>query len=294
MDTEANAVADIARRAHSRAVVELTENVQAVRTRDDENWWVFDAGRFESEPRRSQGTIAMNDADSFVHAVNQRRILELPDPVLYADESTLSLTAILNDDHAGLPGWRDYRVEQILLSTPEWDRWIANEGLMPQAKFAGLIEDSVEDISDPSQADMLSLAQSFQADTTGKFKAGANLQNGAKQLVYEETIEAKAGKDGAITIPKTMTLALRPFYGSVVKNAEGAWVPGRFAVEALFRYSISREGVLSIGYKLVAPLEVKRAAYRNMVTQVGEALNLVVLSGPAPKCRNLGDIGTAV
>ncbi len=278
MTTEAETVADLARR--SGPEVFDTPTHWGARTRHDERWVVLDKDPERERPRRASGTVVVHDAASFMAAVTQRRIPS-DEPVIYANHDNLCLTAILNDDRGDNPGWRDYQVALDLRPSPEWERWIDMEGLHDQARFANFVEDSVEDFIDPSQSDMLALAQTFQASTSGRFKSGSSLHSGARQLVIEEEVEAKAGHDGTVTIPRQMRLALRPFFGSVSFDDSGAWVPSKFTVTALFKFEI-RDGKLKIGYRLVQPGEVRRAAFAEVVSMVTDGLGVSALSAPAP------------
>lgn len=284
--TEAAAVAEVARRAEQNpdTPIHALDGPVAQRTRDDEHWVVFDPEGVADTPNRPIGEISVYDAVSFIQAVKQRALPGV-DPVVYADETTMSLVAVLNDDAADKAGWRDNRVKLVLRDSPEWTRWKSNEGTTDQVTFANFVEDSTGDFIDPDAATMLALAQTFQATKSGKFKSGSNLHNGARQLVVEDEVEATAGQDGSITIPKSMNIALRPFFGSV-SNKDGEFVPARWPVEALFRFAI-RDGKLSIGYKLVEPEEVKRRAYNVLVQQVGAGLELAPLAAPAPATRSI-------
>ena len=284
MTTEAEAVADLVRTNNRPHIHQVTSGLVGIRTNHDESGTLFQDEALGAGPARPKGVVLVNDADSFARAVTQRTLSDVT-PVLYADESTMDLVAVLNDDHGDEPGWRDYRVVLKLRPTPEWERWTSREGLHSQQTFAEHVEDSVDDFQDPSQADMLSLAQTFTASTTGRFKAGSNLSNGARQLTFEEEVQAEGGTDGTVTIPRSMRLGLRPFYGAVARDENGEWRQTRFAVEALFKFTI-REGTLKIGYKLVQPDEIRRAAYKNLVEQVSEQLALSALSAPAPDVRH--------
>lgn len=279
MTTEAEAVADLVRRNAGPDVFE-TPTEWGARTRHDEKWVIIDKDPNRERPLRASGTVVVHDAASFMAAVIQRR-LHLDEPVIYANHDDLCLVAVLNDDRGDNPGWRDYRVLLDLRPSPEWERWTGHEGLHDQATFASFVEDSVEDFIDPSQSDMLALAQTFQASTSGRFKSGSNLHSGARQLVIEEEVEAKAGHDGTVTIPRQMRLALRPFFGSVSADESGAWVPSKFTVTALFKFDI-RDGKLKIGYRLVQPDEVRRAAFTAVVSMVTDGLGVSALSAPAP------------
>lgn len=225
-----------------------------------------------SAPRRSRGLVKVHDAASFVHAV-KLRLGENPDypAVVYADEERMQLVAVLNDDYPDEPGWRDHRVELTLRPRPEWLHWRAKSGsFLDQEKFAEHIEEGLPELVNPSAADMLDLAQTFQASTSGRFKQSGKLASGAVQFVYEEDIEATAGVGGTLAIPEKLTLGVAPFFGS-----------DRFEVTARFRYRL-KAGELTLGYILDRPLEVERAAFGTVRDTVATDLGVDPIAGPAP------------
>lgn len=208
-------------------------------------------------PYRSRGIIAVQDAASFVRACAQRSEMA----VVYADPSKAALVAVLNDDQGAQPGWRDYRVALSLVPTPEWTHWRQSDAAwMAQSEFAEHIQDGLTEISVPSAADMLEIAQTFQAHTSAEFKSGNRLANGQVQLVYTEDIAGTAGGAGQLQIPERIELELSPFYGSAP-----------IVVAAWFRYRLVRDK-LTLSYKLDRPHEVERAAFDTVVDQVRAAM----------------------
>lgn len=231
-----------------------------------------DHERFLPKPRRSAGRIVVRDAAGFTNAIHQRA--NTVPAVLYADEATQSLVAVLNDDLAAEPGWRDYTVVLELRRRPEWMHWLSLDGkLVAQAEFATHIEDGLKEIVLPSAADMLDLAQTFEATTNAKFKGGQRLATGERQFVYEEDIDAKAGTAGQVAIPDTFTLRIAPFYG-------GAPVD----IDARFRFQL-RGGDLKLGYRLDRPDDVALSAFNTIVEQVENELDIIAINGPAPSAR---------
>lgn len=266
---------------HQPATVDLGDRIKLVRLRAGETWQKHDVGD-RSRPERARGTIDVYDAESFATSVQQREAA-LADVVVYVNEDTCSLTAVLNDDFAGSPGWRDHRVDLALRATPEWRAWVGGEGLGGQERFAQRIEDGEPEIvqpdgkaDTPSAADLLDIAQTFKADTEVKFKQGTRLQNGAVQLTYEENVTASAGGAGKqVTIPEVFYLGVRPFIGSPA-----------FEVKARLRWRIKRGnagGELEIGYLLFRPEEVLRHAFLKVADELRLLLDgATFIAGPAP------------
>jgi uncharacterized protein YfdQ (DUF2303 family) len=114
---------------------------------------------------------------------------------------------------------------------------------------------------------MLELAKSFQATKGVTFRSDKRLDNGQVQVLYEETIEAKAGQRGEMTVPPVFVLALQPFEGS-----------DTYRVQARLRYRIS-DGTLTIGYVLDRPEDVIRAAFDDVLAEIETTTELTAYRG---------------
>lgn len=200
--------------------------------------------------RRATGSVNTEDVESFL-----KYVVDFYDPAItsaWVSVDTARMVAILNDHvRQGEPsdaGWRDHRALLTLRETSEWKRWTAiDRAWLDQADFAEHIADSIEDIASPTAGDLLELAQTFEATSNAEFKGGVRIDSGAVQVSYRESIDARAGDNGQLTIPKELILALAPFYGE-----------DRIAVTARFRYRI-REGKLKVGVVLEDPEKIRTA-----------------------------------
>lgn len=220
-----------------------------------------DLQRYEGQPSRARGTVTALTQDGFIRAVEARHT---GTTTIYADEADLHLVAVLNDDTADKPGWRDHRVTYQPRTTPEWQLWMGGQGLRPQDEFAAMIDAGETDIREPSATVMLDIAQTFEASTSAKFKKAGRIKDGKTQLVYEEDIEASAG-EGMVTIPDSFTVELRPFYG-----AEPVMVPCKL------RYRL-KSGELAIGYHIHRPEEIRRDSFMAVVGAVEADLSGITL-----------------
>lgn len=231
----------------------------------------MDAERAE-RPDRKRGTFTVQDADSFVAYLDKHA---LPQTEVWADLIGTRIVAVINahmgqtgDGIEDYAGWQDHRVTYSVKPTKSWETWLKYDGeLLDQASFAEIIEDRAIDVVLPSGADMLELAQSFQATTGVSFESSKALSSGERQLEYKETIDARAGKRGQLTIPKEFALALVPFEGA-----------DAFKVIARFRYRITN-GVLRLGYRLQRPEDVVREAFLSVVDKVAEEIDAPVFRG---------------
>lgn len=223
---------------------------------------------FAEYPARHRGTITTRDAVSFIEAVNRRRFPEGGDPAVYVDVPNLGMTAVLNDDQGSGTGWRDYVVQLGLERTPEWRHWLKNDRAnLDQEAFARHIEDGLDELRIPSGAEVLEIAQRFHAAGVTSFKSGIRLSSGMVQFLYEEDVNATAGE---LQIPQELELAVAPFYGAA-----------KYAVTAYFRYRLQRDK-LTLGYSLIRPRDMERAAFDEVQTQVKEALTGVPFINGSP------------
>lgn len=207
-------------------------------------------------PRRTSGTAHLHDGASLANYVNRFGVTSI-----YADAPNARITAVVNGPTYEGTGWGDHRAVLQLTHTPEWKRWVARSGVMGKLiDLAELIEDRIIDIVNPDGATMLELAQSFEATSTARFKRGERLSSGERQFAYEETIEAKAGRKGALTIPERFELVVSPFVGE-----ESTLLSARL------RYRVN-DGDLKIGYVIDRVDDVLRDAF---VDAVGNINSLV-------------------
>lgn len=278
------AVIDTATRAAEPTVLDRTERFHSVVVPAGGTLEVIDLekqlDRYRERPRRKQGTFRVHDAESFVSYLGKHG---LPESEVWADVTTSNLIAVVNAhateailDEPGADavdadqgaGWADHRVEYAVRPTQAWTTWLSSDGkLLDQNSFAELIEDRAVDIVAPAAADMLELAQTFQATIGVSFESSKLLSSGQRQLEYKETVDSRAGHRGRLEIPKEFTLGLVPFEGA-----------DPYKVTARFRYRIT-DGQLRIGYRLERPQDVMREAFLGVVDKVSEAVSQPVYRG---------------
>lgn len=233
---------------------------------------VVDLEQYDEHPRRKKANVKVADADSFVAYVKKH---ELAHTEVWADLVGTRVIAVINahedsDDIEveGNAGWGDHRATLAVRKTDAWNAWTASDRkLMGQQEFAEHIEDRAVDIVKPTGAEMLELAQSFQARQGVEFESSKRLSSGESQLVYKETVAAKAGQRGQLDIPSLIELALIPFEGAPA-----------YKVTARFRYRIDH-GRLLLSYALERPDDVLREAFLDVVTLVEGDLDRKVYRG---------------
>ena len=218
----------------------------------------------EQRPVRKTGQWTISDPAHFLAYLGKHA---LPETELWANERAGTVTAVINahlgttgDGIEDYAGHQDHVITLRLPFTDDWKTWTENDGeLHPQLTLAEFIEDHLPNFVKPTGADMLELAQTFQAKTKVDFESSQRIATGETELVFKETTAAAAGKTGRLAIPDTFTLALQVHEGGPL-----------YKVEARFRYRIT-DGSLRLGYKLTRPGDVLRDAFGQVLDVIREA-----------------------
>ncbi|HEY3021858.1 MAG TPA: DUF2303 family protein [Solirubrobacteraceae bacterium] len=217
-------------------------------------------------PRRKRGLVHVHTYDALVAYVADH--IEAPHTALWVDQHGARVLALLNGHSTDQPGWGDHRAELALRATPEWTHWAGLDGkLVMRDHFAEHVEDGLAQIVEPAAATMLEISQSVQATIGAEFRSASRLDSGEVSMVYDETIEAKAGRKGNLKIPSEFVLALAPYYGEQP-----------YRVTARLRYRI-KGGDLKIGYRLVDPHKVREDCINGIAERLRENHN-VYLGAP--------------
>lgn len=221
---------------------------------------------YRTSPARKSGTTVVWDVPSFAEYFGKHSDQHSE---VYADARNLEVAAVLDAHEPTAARWGGHRLHLQLRKTPEWQAWAVNNGrLMSQEEFAEHLEDHCAELVAPPAAEMLEVAQSIQAASKVDFKSGTRLASGQRQLEYVETVTAKAGQRGQLTIPDTFEIGLVPFEGG-----------HPYRVTARFRYRISGEGGLKLGYRLDRPENVLRAAFDDVIGDLQSRIEQPVMNG---------------
>lgn len=226
----------------------------------------------QPEPRRKRGTVKLKDMASMVAYCEAQTAANEANKngIIYADTDTCCITAVFNDHKAPEPGWRDHRAEFKAEFTPEFQKWLGkNKHQFDQGAFAEFIEDNLADITEPAAQALLEVATTIQAKTDINFSSAKRLQNGQVQLQYTEAIDARAGANGAMEIPKEFALGLRIF-----KNGAG------YKLRARLKYRL-HGGSIKFWYELDRPERAIEDAFGGYVDMVREQSGYLVLLGAA-------------
>lgn len=230
---------------------------------------LVDTEQFQAAPNRKRGTVELFTAGSFADYVKTH---DTGSVSIFADVRQALVEAVIDGDTRDAAGWGQHRAVMRLRFTDPWKHWTSADGrLAKQQAFAEHIEQGLLEIVDPAAADMLEIAQHFQANTAAEFQTSKLLSNGQVQLKYTEQVDARAGVAGQLDVPATFTLALRPFEGS-----------DTYKVTARLRYRVGG-GALAIGYQLDRPNDVLNAAFDDVLNEIAETTSLLPYAGLAPK-----------
>lgn len=227
-------------------------------------------------PRAKTGAIRVATPEALVRYA--RRHAHDVCTTLWADIDAGKLTVVLNDHEDGhedaLAGWGDHRVEMALQRSPEWKAWQAiNDRLMGQVELAEFLEEHYLEVLQPDGSTLIEVTQTFHATSGAQFKSAQRLDSGEQRLVYEENIEARAGRNQSTEIPTDLKIGLRPWVGV-----------DPVAVDAKFRFRV-RDGGLGLAVKLLRLDEVSRDAVTEACLAVEQELGLDAIEGTVPPAR---------
>lgn len=256
MTTENEAIIEVATRAAGAETLTLGE-YHIVVLRDGLAQIDLTGDQYRDRPQRKSGTVVVRDAPSFLAYWGKHSTAASE---IYADRDQLSVIGLLDAYGAEQEStaWREHRVLLRLRHSESFKAWTAaSRSLVSQTQFAEFIEDHRADVVTPTAAEVLELAQTFQANTKVTFKSSQLLRSGQRQLQYVETIEASGGQRGEMTIPEALELGLPIFDGATVADQ----------VTARLRYRIE-DGRLKLGVVLDRINEVVESAFEGVVAEV--------------------------
>jgi uncharacterized protein YfdQ (DUF2303 family) len=253
----------------------------------DKNTAEFLLGALQGVEHRTEGGIpylTTRNAEGLIETVSLERLLGTPTEVrqtvifdavdsfcsylddysqqnetrIFVGESSLCVRAVVDyHDRVGARHGQHRAYYQLARST-EWATWLkANGRMMLQMEFAEFLEDNRDDITVPAAADLIEMAQEFKATKDVQFASSQVLRSGEVKLVYNETIKASGTtKERELAIPEQFQISLPIFNRGDVRD-----------VQARFRFRIA-DGHLLLGYRIVGPERVERAAFDDVVTEI--------------------------
>jgi uncharacterized protein YfdQ (DUF2303 family) len=208
-----------------------------------------------AKPDRIKTNVAVGDVHSFL---DYWTLFSDPNSRVFADENTSQIRAILDYHGAGegSPRWGSHVLVLAPKLSEEWTAWTGkNSQPFTQQAFAEFLEQNCMDVTTPSPADMVEIANDLQATTQIEFGSSQRQSSGQVQLKYVETVRATTGSN-VIDVPERFKISIPVFVG-------GDKVP----MEAFLRFR-PKDGKVTFHYTLIRPYEVKRAAFQAMSAAV--------------------------
>jgi uncharacterized protein YfdQ (DUF2303 family) len=216
-------------------------------------------------PTRRRGQVILSDVESFVAYVGR---FGTADTLLYASLEDEQITAVLNDhpEFSGggaddaLGGRRDDVAALRLQVTEDWRMIVQHSGqMLPQRRFAELIEDLAHTVVRPDSATMLEIASTLNVRQNIDFASRVRTQSGDVEFRFEQTSDARAGRDARVEIPPLIAFSAPIWIGSP-----------QVVIEARLRFHGSSEGA-SMGYRLMQQDMIAELAFRGLVEEINGA-----------------------
>ena len=224
--------------------------------------------RYLEQPKRKAGTVAVRNVASFAHYYAKHSSANSD---VFANLDAGTFTAVIDAHTAIEPDWQQHRLILQLEQTLPWKTWVSRDRKMQaQQEFAEFLEDNARDVAPNGRvtaADLLEVAQSFQASTQVKYTSGQRLATGQTQFTYTEDVDAKAGRRGTVEIPAEFDLAIVPYEDCEPK-----------IMAARFRYRLDH-GDLRLGYFLNDPARGAREAVGQIAQKVADTCGVTVMQG---------------
>lgn len=231
--------------------------------------------KFLPFPTRKRAAVTVSQAGSFIEYAKKHGSLD--ECVIYAEidaeASKCVLLAVMNDNGATVPKWRDHRCTFAPALSVEWKRWLSKNGqtkAMSQTDFATWLEDNLTDVrsvdGSPSGNDMLAMALAFEANADKRLKSRVNLQSGGVQFEFAD--DATPDTRTKMEVFQRFTLALPVFDGST----------DAYPVEARLKYR-DNSGKVTFWYELIRPDRAFKTAVQSALDQIKEATGFMLLQG---------------
>lgn len=279
-DTNAAAIIEIARLAE-RSQAPTSRDIGAISALIYPDKSVRSLEYLADEPRRKRAHVLLYETASFIDYINRHKLPGQTHIFGKATELGGEFSAVLDYHKDELTqgaekimraAWGEHDAVLQLETTPEWNRWIGNNGkLLSQEQFAEFIEDNLNDIIRPDGASVLEIAQGLQGRKNVSFKSGKNLRDGAITLEYVEAIEVQgtiSRRDDTFRVPDKFTLGIIPFVG-----AHG------IEIDARLRFRIGSDGKLSFAYVLNRPFKVVEEAFLLARGEIEQKTAILVMLG---------------
>ncbi len=205
-------------------------------------------------PRKIDKKVFTTSVSSFIAYTGR---FSTPGTLVNVDAEKYALQARLNAPvDSAIPTWdlhlNTYQADHSL----PWVQWNnANEQTFSQVEFAEWLEDHVDDIVQPTGAEMLELVLKFNIIRKVSFSSATRLQDGTFQFAYSDDTQK-----GTVEVPENIVLGIAPF-----KNGTS------YEIKARLRYRLN-EGRLTFSYKLLNTERILDDAFNEIVDTAQKGL----------------------
>lgn len=263
--SETQAIVDLARAIRPSELCSDSQTSHIKRYALPPGWTekVFDEEKLLEQPYRKNGSIALDDDDSFIAYINRHKIVDLSTIYCLADyeNSRIDFKCIINDHGAPQDGqqWRDHCAAYQPEFSEEWRRWVGgNKRQLSQLEFAMFIEENLNDVAAPegmpTGSQLLEMATSFQANQDMRFKSAIRLQNGGVNMSFVQNDD-------------NQTLATMQMFEKISIGIPVFWNGDAYQITARLRYRV-REGRLNFWYELIRSDKTLEHATKQLIEKI--------------------------
>lgn len=258
MTTEANAIADLARKAAGVPEVVKTESGRTflVAPHDVTVKDVTEPNTLDvAKPKHITQAVTLQTADSLVEYVNR---FKTADTVLFADISRNSIQAAIDYHGPTSAALVAHSSHLTLPFAAEWTTWVGiDKKLMPQLEFARFLEENAADIVAPSGADLLEACRDLQAVRKVNFKKAVRTATDTENFEYSDETEART--TGGVELPTKFQLGVPVYFGGEPVT-----------LYAFLRWSLD-EGALKLGVALHRAEHVRQETFKKIVLDAAKS-----------------------
>ena len=140
------------------------------------------------------------------------------------------------------PRWDNHIAVYSLTHSPRWKAWVAkNNAWMTQRDFCDFLEGGINEVTNPTQAEILDLATNFRA--TSKMEVVSDVRGGNTLSFTAQTKGMAANKE--VEIPEYIEIAVAPYTGleSVNSRLTDAETFGLFGIKTRLAFALDDTAV---------------------------------------------------
>jgi uncharacterized protein YfdQ (DUF2303 family) len=267
MPTEAETIADLARKSATAATVKTSDGREflispdgaTVREVSDEHSLTI------TPPRYIRQGVTLQTQDSLVEYVNRYKS---DNTVLFANIDSNAILATIDYHAKDKAAVVAHRATLTLPFSEEWGLWTRISGkLQSQLEFARFLEENGADVRAPDAAELLEACRDLQAHRKVNFTKAVRTSSENETFEYQD--ETKATTKAGIELPTKFKLGIPVYFGE--PDTE---------LFAFLRWAIDTDkGGLSLGIALHRAEHVRQAVFKQIVTDVANRTSCVAVFG---------------